>query len=71
MVVSKLNTSKRFGARYGTKAKRKVDKIERHYKGKTYACPSCGKAGVTRQSTGIWQCQKCGHKFANHAYKVV
>lgn len=70
MAVSKLNTSKRFGARYGTKTKRKVDEIERGYKGRTYVCPQCGQPKVKRLATGIWQCRKCGHKFASHAYKA-
>ncbi len=71
MVISKLNTSKRFGARYGTKLKRKVDNIERNYKARKYKCPNCASTSVKREAAGIWRCRKCGHKFASHAYKVV
>ena len=71
MVVSKLNTSKRFGPRYGTKAKRKVDEIERSYRSKKYACAKCANLSVNRTASGIWECKKCGHKFASHAYKVI
>lgn len=71
MAVSKLNTSKRFGARYGTKVKRKVDEVESNYKARKYKCPNCGNVAVKRQATGIWKCRKCNHKFASHAYKVV
>ncbi|MBR9681623.1 MAG: 50S ribosomal protein L37ae [Candidatus Altiarchaeota archaeon] len=70
MVVSKLNTSKRFGPRYGTKPKRKVDEIERSYRIKRYTCSQCANVAVKRKAAGIWECRKCGHKFASHAYKV-
>lgn len=57
----------RFGARYGRVARRRVMEIEAEMN-KDHACPDCGTDAVDRQGTGIWQCGKCGHKFAGGTY---
>jgi len=31
-------------------------------------CPFCEKKGVKRISNGIWNCTKCGKKFASNTY---
>lgn len=41
--------------------------IERKQKQK-HRCPSCGAMKVRRVSTAIWQCARCGAKFAGAAY---
>jgi len=33
-----------------------------------HKCPSCGSRTVSRESTGIWSCSKCGYRFAGGAY---
>lgn len=65
--TKKVGSVGRFGARYGVRAKSRVKNIEIHQKLK-HVCPSCGHKKVKRLSTGIWQCGKCGVKFAGGAY---
>jgi len=33
-----------------------------------YRCPNCGAVKVKRVGTSIWQCRRCGAKFAGAAY---
>jgi large subunit ribosomal protein L37Ae len=33
-----------------------------------YKCPSCGAPKVKRVGTSLWQCGRCGVKFAGAAY---
>ena len=58
----------RFGARYGRVARRRVSEIESDMRDE-HACPDCGTKAVERQGTGIWECRKCGHKFAGGSYR--
>lgn len=60
---------KRFGARYGRTVKFKLSKIEKLQR-KRYKCPSCNAEKVKRVAKGIWECRKCGNKFAGKAYTV-
>jgi len=62
-------SSKRFGARYGRKIKARVEKIESELR-KKHLCPYCQKQRVQRVAKGIWECKKCGSKFAAKAYKI-
>ena len=67
MATKKVGTSGRYGVRYGKTLKVKVATIERQQK-KKHKCPECGKNQVKRVSLGIYQCNKCNHKFAGKAY---
>ena len=64
----KLST-KRFGARYGSRLKKKLAEIESQQKA-IYPCPYCNYVKVKRVSMGIWQCNKCDAKFSSKAYSV-
>jgi large subunit ribosomal protein L37Ae len=64
---SKIGSAGRFGVRYGQKDRSKVAEIEKIQK-QSHVCPRCGLPHVTRLSSGIWTCKKCGNKFAGPAY---
>ncbi|MEM5812466.1 MAG: 50S ribosomal protein L37ae, partial [Candidatus Aenigmatarchaeota archaeon] len=58
----------RFGMRYGRRIRQRVLEVEEEKKEKKQ-CPNCLKPGLKRLAAGIWQCKKCGTKFAGKAYK--
>ena len=62
----KLGAAGRFGVRYGQSAKKRITAIETIQR-KKQKCLFC-KGKAKRLSKGIWQCKKCGKKFAGHAY---
>jgi large subunit ribosomal protein L37Ae len=57
----------RFGPRYGRFIRKRVTETERVSKAK-HRCPRCDTVAVRRKGTGIWECRKCGFKFAGGAY---
>lgn len=63
----KVGSTGRFQARYGLRARKRVKNIEDIQRAK-HECPSCGHTKVKRISTSIWECKKCGTKFAGGAY---
>lgn len=65
--TKKVGPAGRFGPRYGLKIRARVAEIERKQRQK-HICPRCGKKGVKRISTAIWECSKCGLKFAGGCY---
>ena len=65
--TKKVGSAGRFGSRYGVRARTRIRNIEVVQKAK-HICPSCGHQKVKRTGTSIWQCGKCGVKFAGGAY---
>ncbi len=65
--TKKVGSVGRYQARYGVRARTVIRNIELIQKGKQ-ECPTCGHKKVKRISTGIWQCRKCGAKYAGGAY---
>jgi large subunit ribosomal protein L37Ae len=65
--TKKVGSAGRLGARYGAKNRKLVAEIEAKQR-TVYTCPSCSRKGIRRSSAGIWQCEKCGSKFAGGAY---
>lgn len=65
--TKRVGSSGKFGTRYGMRVRKKwleVDKKQRI----AHECPSCKRMAVKRVSTGVWECRKCGTKFAGGAY---
>ena len=65
--TKKVGPAGRFQARYGVRARTRLRNVELVQRAK-HNCPSCGHQRVKRVSTSIWQCGKCGIKFAGGAY---
>jgi large subunit ribosomal protein L37Ae len=57
----------RFGPRYGRFIRKRVVEVEDLQKA-THTCPRCDQIAVKRKGTGIWECRKCGYRFAGGAY---
>lgn len=55
-------------AGYGKSIRKMLVEVEKKSK-KTYKCPSCSRIAVKRHSNGIWECTKCGAKFASGAFE--
>jgi len=68
MAKKKITGNGKFGSKYGKKLRLKVLAINKKAK-KLYKCPNCSRIAVKRLSSGIWQCQKCGKKFASKAFE--
>jgi large subunit ribosomal protein L37Ae len=65
--TKKVGPAGRLGSRYGVRSRTRIKNVEIIQKAK-HVCPSCGHIKVKRVSTAIWQCGKCGIKFAGGAY---
>ena len=65
--TKKVGPSGRLSARYGVRARTKIRNVEIQQKRK-HICPNCSHISVRRVSTSIWECRKCGNKFAGGAY---
>ncbi len=63
----KVGSTGRFGPRYGVKVKGTIRDIEESKK-KEHECPRCNHDQVRRESSGIWNCGRCGLTFAGGAY---
>lgn len=65
--TKKVKSVGRFGPRYGVRIRRRIREIEARQK-TWHECPNCAAPRVKRTSTAIWECRKCGHKYAGGAY---
>ena len=65
----KAKSAGRFGARYGKRVRDKLVKVEVKQRVKQ-KCPFCEREGAKRLSKGVWECSKCGKKFASNNYHL-
>ncbi len=65
--TKKIGSAGGLGPRYGTKVRKLVAEVERKLR-QGYRCPNCGAVRVRRSGSSIWQCRRCGAKFAGAAY---
>lgn len=65
--TKKVGAAGAFGPRYGFTLRRRYAEVVEKSR-KLYPCPSCGAVKAKRIGTGIWQCRRCGTKFAGRAY---
>lgn len=61
--------TKRFGSRYGVTVRKRLENVEKMYKG-THKCPYCRYLTVKRLASGIWYCRKCDKKLTGRAYEL-
>jgi large subunit ribosomal protein L37Ae len=55
------------GPRYGIRIRRRVLEIDRA-RSKPSACPRCSTVTLQRVASGIFECRRCGTRFASNAY---
>ncbi len=62
-----VGSAGRFGPRYGRFIRKRINQIEKVSRAR-HTCPRCDQTSVQRRGTGIWECRKCGFKFAGGTY---
>lgn len=67
--LKKTKSAGRFGARYGRSVRTRIVAVESKQKQKQ-KCPFCKNLKAKRISKGIWECSKCGKKFASNTYHL-
>ncbi|MBU2104537.1 MAG: 50S ribosomal protein L37ae [Nanoarchaeota archaeon] len=65
--LKKTKSAGRFGARFGTRVRKKLVNVESKQR-KKQKCPFCNRLGAKKLSKGIWKCPKCNKKFAGGTY---
>lgn len=65
--TKKASMTGKYGPRYGVSIRRRVLEVELRQRGR-HPCPRCAARALSRVSTSIWACRKCGHKYAGGAY---
>jgi len=65
----KIKASGKFGAGYGTRARKKYNKIEEVQR-KRQQSPFHPTGRAKRLAVGIWKCLKTGKVFAGPAYSI-
>ena len=65
--TKKVGNTGWMGPRYGIRIRRRVLDIDRAREA-TAACPRCSTLTLDRVASGVFECRRCGAKFASGAY---
>jgi large subunit ribosomal protein L37Ae len=65
--TKKVGSTAWMGPRYGIRIRRRVLEIDRS-RSKASACPRCSTVTLDRVASGIFECRRCGTRFASNAY---
>ncbi|HKV90577.1 MAG TPA: 50S ribosomal protein L37ae [Thermoplasmata archaeon] len=65
--TKKVGNTGWMGPRYGIRIRRRVLEIDRAREAAA-ACPKCATVTVRRIASGVFECRRCGNKFASGAY---
>ncbi|HUJ77376.1 MAG TPA: 50S ribosomal protein L37ae [Thermoplasmata archaeon] len=65
--TKKVGATGWMGPRYGIRIRRRVLEIDRA-KGRPSACPRCATTTLGRVASGIYECRRCGTRYASNAY---
>ena len=65
--TKKVGNTGWMGPRYGIRIRRRVLDLDRA-RGHASACPRCSTVTVARVASGVFECRRCGTKFASGAY---
>ncbi len=63
----KVGSTGWMGPRYGIRIRRRVVEIDR-IKASRSPCPRCATVTLKRVASGIYECARCGTRFASNAY---
>ena len=65
--TKKVGNTGWMGPRYGIRIRRRVLEIDRSREGAA-ACPRCSTVTLERVASGVFECRRCGTRFASGAY---
>jgi large subunit ribosomal protein L37Ae len=66
--TKKVGSTGWMGARYGIRIRRRVLEIDAVKKARS-ACPKCATVTIQRVASGVYECARCGNRFASGAYE--
>ncbi|MCI4362883.1 MAG: 50S ribosomal protein L37ae [Thermoplasmata archaeon] len=65
--TKKIGSTGWMGPRYGIRIRRRVLEIDRESE-KDAPCPQCSTVTLARVASGVFECRRCGTRFASGAY---
>jgi large subunit ribosomal protein L37Ae len=65
--TKKIGSTGWMGPRYGIRVRRRVLEIDRESR-KDAPCPHCSTVTLARVASGVFECRRCGTRFASGAY---
>lgn len=65
--TKKVGNTGWMGPRYGIRIRRRVLELDRA-RASPAACPRCSTVTIQRVASGVFECRRCGTRFASGAY---